>query len=285
LDDVKGGNVTELVNGWLDYINNFEYVPNGMYFSSVPFILGLSACYLVGVLLLWLWMKDRPAYTLKGITLIHNVFLCAASLIMFIGLTTSLWGIAMRNRDDWEEVFFCDTHQKEVNKGPLYFWVYMFFFSKFYEWLDTALIILKKNKLGFLHVYHHWVTMLLVWICLETAIPVQWSAQILNTLVHVFMYYYYSMATLKINVWWKKYITQLQIVQFLLSNVAHLWAFRWHYGKNGNCSSFRDSWGNQLGMAIINSYLLLFIQFYFATYKKQPSSTTTPAGRDKKKAD
>lgn len=45
-----------------------------------------------------------------------------------------------------------------------------------------------QNKLTFLHVYHHWVTMLLVWNCLENLIPIQWCAELLNCFVHIFMY-------------------------------------------------------------------------------------------------
>jgi len=260
-----GSVATDTLRGIVEGINHFQYTPGQMLFSSPTFTLGLSGGYLVVTGLLWLWMKNRPAFTLKSFTLAHNIFMTIASLIMFLGMTTSLYNLTQRH-DDWAEIIFCDTHKQEVNKGSLYFWIYVFFLSKLYEWLDTALIILKKNKLGFLHVYHHWVTMLLVWLCLECAIPIQWSAQILNTLVHVFMYYYYSMATLKIRVWWKRHITQMQIFQFLLSLVLHGAAFYWHYMWHGNCASFRDTWGNQIGMAIINSYLLLFLNFYAVNY-------------------
>jgi len=43
----------------------------------------------------------------------------------------------------------------------------------------------------------------------------------------------------------------------------------WHYAWDGNCASFRDTWGNQIGMAIINSYLLLFLNFYATNYTKK----------------
>jgi hypothetical protein len=34
----------------------------------------------------------------------------------------------------------------------------------------------------------------------------------------------------------------------------------------GNCTSF-DGWGNQIGGAIIWSYLFLFLHFYYNTYR------------------
>jgi hypothetical protein len=43
----------------------------------------------------------------------------------------------------------------------------------------------------------------------------------------------------------------------------------WHYLWKGNCPSFDDTWGHQIGLGIINSYLLLFVQFYFSSYKSK----------------
>jgi len=34
------------------------------------------------------------------------------------------------------------------------------------------------------------------------------------------MYYYYTLSSLKIHVWWKKYLTQFQIVQFVVDIAA-----------------------------------------------------------------
>jgi len=260
--------VMEAIEFLNDRLQEFRYVPQQMPLSSWQVTFGASTAYLVVALLLWLWMRKRQPFSLRIVTLIHNGFMCGASAIMFTGMITSLLGILWRHNGNME-ILFCDTNQEEVNRGPLYFWIYMFFLSKYYEWTDTILIILKKNNLSFLHVYHHWITMLLVWVCLETKLPAQWSCESINTGVHIFMYYYYLMSSIKHNVWWKKYITQLQIAQFLLSNALHLTSFAWHYLFHGNCSSFRDSWGNEFGFAVLNSYLLLFVRFYSSTYAKK----------------
>ena len=64
----------------------------------------------------------------------------------------------------------------------------------------------------FLHEYHHAATLFLCWIQLDQHSTVQWVPITINLLVHVVMYYYYTLASLKVHVWWKKYLTQFQIV-------------------------------------------------------------------------
>ena len=82
----------------------------------------------------------------------------------------------------------CDTNRVSAGKGTLYFWIYVFYLSKFYELLDTVFIVLRKAPLRFLHFYHHSMTFFLCWVCLEYAIPVQWIATSLNAFVHIPMY-------------------------------------------------------------------------------------------------
>ncbi len=75
----------------------------------------------------------------------------------------------------------------------------------------------KEDQVTFLHVYHH-STMFPFW-----WIGVRWVAgggayfpAMLNSLVHVFMYSYYFLAALgpqyKKYLWWKRYLTKMQLV-------------------------------------------------------------------------
>jgi hypothetical protein len=40
-------------------------------------------------------------------------------------------------------------------RGRLYYWAYIFYISKYYEFADTIFLALKKKPLEFLHCYHH----------------------------------------------------------------------------------------------------------------------------------
>jgi hypothetical protein len=96
--------------------------------------------------------------------------------------------------------------------GRLQVLYYLNYLVKWYELLDTVILVLRKKPVIFLHEYHHAATLFLCWIQLDQHSTVQWVPITINLLVHVVMYYYYTLASLKIHVWWKKYLTQFQIV-------------------------------------------------------------------------
>lgn len=258
---------TSIITNTLTYINNFRFVPGKTPFShwSVPAI--VSTLYIIVVFgIKFLMSKREKGFKMRTISIIHNAIMTFLSVAMYVGMLVSF--LSMWKRHSFSlEVIFCDAAKREVNRGPLYFWVYLFYLSKIYELFDTVILVLKKRPLKFLHVYHHWITLTLVWVCLTTELPVQWSAEILNAWVHCPMYYYYTLVSINPlrKVSWKKYITQMQITQFILVILLHSYSFYYHYGISRKCSSF-NTWGNEFGMFVIASYLVLFLIFYKETY-------------------
>ncbi|CAD1480240.1 unnamed protein product, partial [Heterotrigona itama] len=98
-----------------------------------------------------------------------------------------------------------------------------YYISKFTEFFDTLFFILRKKNqhVSTLHVIHHGIMPFSVWMGLKFA-PGGHSTffALLNTFVHIIMYFYYMVAAMgpeyQKYIWWKKYLTSLQMVQFVL---------------------------------------------------------------------
>ena len=148
--------------------------------------------------------------------------------------------------------------------------------------MDTIFFILRKksSQLTFLHVYHH-STMFLFWWVGAKFVPggSALSGAMVNCFVHVIMYSYYGFAAFGPKVqrflWWKKYLTILQLIQFLTGVVLGLNAII------TGCQFTR--WMQYVFVGYAFSFLILFGKFYKQEYvegegkKKSPKITSKSA--------
>lgn len=233
--------------------------PATTYTALVVAIVG----YLVTIYALREFMKNRKRMELNLVCAAHNFFLSALSLVMFLGLIFNVYKLWKTSTDPWND-FLCDSNRRLADT-PLNYWTYIFYLSKYYELLDTVIIVLKKRPLIFLHVYHHIITMVLVYVMMDNTVAVRWLPSVANCLVHIPMYYYYGMASLGISLWWKKYITKMQISQFVIDVIGINGGIYYFY-HGIQCASSTESW--IFGQSVIVSFLVLFINFYRKTYNE-----------------
>ena len=104
------------------------------------------------------YMKDRPRYTLQKPLICWNIMLAGFSIFG----TVRIWSVMF---DLYKLHGFKGTVcNSEYFKSPVSnFWSMVFIMSKVPELVDTAFIVLRKQRLIFLHWYHHITVMIYSW--------------------------------------------------------------------------------------------------------------------------
>ncbi|KAL4809326.1 GNS1/SUR4 family-domain-containing protein [Aspergillus unguis] len=97
---------------------------------------------------------------------------------------------------------------------------WIFYLSKFYEVLDTAIILAKGKKSSTLQTYHHAGAMMCMWAGIRYVAPPIWIFTLVNSAIHAMMYTYYTLTALRVRVPTivKRSLTTMQITQFVLGS-------------------------------------------------------------------
>ncbi|KAH6694115.1 GNS1/SUR4 family-domain-containing protein [Plectosphaerella plurivora] len=103
------------------------------------------------------------------------------------------------------------------NEG-LAFYGWIFYLSKFYEVLDTFIILAKGKQSSTLQTYHHAGAMMCMWAGIRYMSAPIWMFVLYNSFIHSLMYTYYTVTAFNIRVPTpiKRTLTTMQITQFLI---------------------------------------------------------------------
>lgn len=143
-----------------------------------------------------------------------------------------------------------------------------YYFSKFTEFFDTFFFVMRKryDQVSTLHVIHHGIMPVSVWWGVKFT-PGGHSSffGFLNTFVHIIMYTYYMLAAMGPKVqkylWWKKYLTVLQMIQFVLVLVHALQLL------------YKNDCNAEIGFAyFIGAHAILFYFLFSRFYKEAYTS-------------
>jgi len=230
-------------------------------------------------------MKNRPAYDIKKIMLVYNISQTLLSL--------HIWFVAASFYFTGKYSLVCEPVDYSESKDGFaaLHMSWLFFFSKIIDFLDSIFFVLRKKwtHLSTLHVVHHSIMPMVTWFAVKfvgggnTAF-----AGMLNSGVHVVMYFYYFLAAcgpeIQKYLWWKRYITSMQLLQFVLiciHSVIPLVSTTCGYSKTYSCVL------NGVGIL----FFVLFSNFYRQEYMKKKKNSnenkngTTENGRTMKKED
>lgn len=217
---VSLGKSPEVADEAVRLLNEWRYVPGVTPFSHPMWPAMATVFYVVMLLGLQRIMAKRKPVEVPNLLFVHNMALCAGSLWLGLWLTYVLVASYPRER-----AFGLICSRTMHENGHLHVIYYINSFFKFWEFIDTFLLVVRKRPVAFLHSYHHAATLVLTYVQMVEHSTAQWVPIVLNLWVHVFMYYYYAMSAIKVRVWWKKHLTTLQICQFIIDIVVIGYAY------------------------------------------------------------
>ncbi|KAJ3115220.1 hypothetical protein HDU96_001004 [Phlyctochytrium bullatum] len=154
----------------------------------------------------------------KAVVVLHNLGLCVFSAACFVGMGPR-WLRNLFERPLHEA--YCDRDSHVWNTG-LYYWSWLFYLSKYYEIVDTIIILLKGRPSSLLQSYHHAGAIITMFLCVQSQATATWIFVVFNSFIHTIMYCYYALTTIGVRPpkQMKKMLTTMQISQFLIGKHA-----------------------------------------------------------------
>ncbi|KAJ8732475.1 hypothetical protein PYW07_015074 [Mythimna separata] len=212
-------------------------------------------------------MANRQPFELKTTIKLYNIFQILYSC--FLVYEGSAYILSKEYNLACEPVDYSDNPRALRVAAASWF----YYFAKITELLDTIFFVLRKkyNQVTFLHVYHHSMMCLVIWMGVKY-FPGGHTILMgyLNSIVHVIMYTYYFISGLgpeyQKYVWWKKHVTIIQLVQFVIVFVHNASVFFY------DCSFPKVI--NFLCMLNSAAFIYMFGNFYINSYKKSNESKT-----------
>uniref|UniRef100_A0A1A9VLR3 Elongation of very long chain fatty acids protein n=1 Tax=Glossina austeni TaxID=7395 RepID=A0A1A9VLR3_GLOAU len=207
-------------------------------------------------------MKNRAPYNLKYTLRVYNIFQMIYNSYLFIAVWNEMQVIRSLMNDD------CKIKRSDEMTLQCLSYGWLYLINKIVDLMDTIFMILRKKnaQISFLHVYHHSIMICLSWYGIKY-MEVREDFGIIvaiNTAIHVIMYFYYFVAAMgpqyQKYLWWKMYITKVQIGQFWAVPLYVLASIM----KGCEISKMYTFWV----MVHASIFALLFVDFYRKAYTK-----------------
>ncbi|XP_068980281.1 very long chain fatty acid elongase 7-like isoform X2 [Bombus flavifrons] len=208
------------------------------------------------------YMKDKKPYELRKTMIVYNFVQVLFSIYLFYEGLMAGW--LHDYNYSCQPVDYSDN-PKSMRMAKI---VHFYFMCKLTELLDTVFFVLRKKsrQISTLHVYHHTLMPVCAWIGIKF-LPNGHGTflGLVNSFIHIIMYMYYMLSSMGSHMnkylWWKKYITMLQLIQFGMIFIHTIQLF-----FNG-CNFPRPIAFLLLLNATI--FIYMFGSFYIENYRKR----------------
>jgi len=165
-------------------------------------------------------MKNRDPFKLRKCLFIWNSFLALFSILGSYFMLPEM--LEILGSSFHKSVCYASVQERAQ------YWMWLFAISKIIELGDTLFIVLRKQKLIFLHWFHHILALVYTWYSVSQNISLGRWFVTMNYVVHSLMYTYYAARALQ----WRvprviaMAITSLQILQMVFGFYVSFYAFR-----------------------------------------------------------
>lgn len=225
----------------------------------------LSTFYVVTIFSIQSYMRGRPKYDLRGPLMTWSLLLAVFSLLGFC--INGVHHISYFFQHGWKRSV-CDTILVTGQRG---LWTFLFCFSKFPELVDTYFIVLRKQKLIFLHWYHHITVFIYCWYSYAFMNNSQQWFITMNYFVHTLMYFYYAIRASGLYrppLWVNMLITSLQLLQMVIGVWVNIYLFiNMRADPTWYCDGKAENYFHiYIAFAMYASYFVLFAQFFYSAY-------------------
>lgn len=219
-------------------------------------------------------MSTREPFSLRGPLFIWNVSLALFSIIGAYRDCPAM--INAVYHDGWH-ASICDNTYYQPKYRVI--WGLIFCFSKVPELLDTLFIVLRKQKLIFLHWYHHAAVVTFAFYEFSGRAEIARWFSFMNFSVHSLMYSYYAIraAGYKLPKPVAISITSSQIIQMIAGSYFVSYALAMKLtGQHCDVTTGRLTYA----MIMYVSFGILFINFFIQSYlKPRPSPVKDKIGK------
>lgn len=196
---------------WVEFLSKREIV-----MLILLFYVGLSKKLFAGI-------RDtlniKPDGKLLRIFMVaHNAFLCIFSLWVTVNTWPTLVSYALENG-------IAAVHLDKKFWELISYWSTIFFISKYYEFIDSWILVLKGVEPSYLQVYHHTGVVIAMWLGIQNQSNWLIFMVCLNSFIHTLMYFYYVFSVCGYKSKHAKKLTMMQLTQFVAGIVLSGYSF------------------------------------------------------------